>query len=504
MKLISNLAEIDRRTTLEFGISSLALMEHAGRAVADAALSRGILDPHILILCGPGNNGGDGLVCARFLWDAGYHRLQVVLLNSPKTPDAQENLKKLQGTRCPIAEKLEDEFIAQADIIVDALFGSGLNRPLGGLVGLWIHAIQDNPKRRQQWVLAIDIPSGIDSRTGQALGAAIQADATVTFGTSKPGLYLGQGKANSGGDIRIVDIGIPENLIQQDPSKIYLVDANQARSCLPRRDPLGHKYTMGHVLVIAGSKRMPGAAALCSEAALTAGAGVVTLATPESVFSQVQVRSELLRLPLPETSSGELSIKALEAVVPMLERCDAVLMGPGLGDVSDFFKAVLMKLKTLEIPIILDADALNALSKEKKLQLSQNFVVTPHLGEAKRLLKSEDDFSEDLLMTARQLQGLTNATVVLKAASMLSALPNGEYWINPTGNHGMATAGSGDVLAGIVAGLAAQAKHAQPAVLAGMYLHGLAGDLAKQSRSAYAVRAGDLIDYLPQAFLKLV
>jgi len=506
MKLIPNLSEIDRQTTARYGIASTQLMENAGREVMAQVLvamaSRELLDPAILILCGPGNNGGDGLVCARLLWEAGYHRLQVILLSPPTADDARQNLERLRKTKCPINEKLDDALISEADIVIDALFGSGLNRPLAGLVTYWIQAVNTSPQRPSQWVLAVDTPSGIDAGTGKIMGAAIRADATVTFATAKPGLYLGDGRAQSG-QVAIADIGIPDTLIQVDASRVFLLDAAKARQCLPKRNPTGHKYSMGHVLVIAGSKRMPGAAALCSEAALTAGAGVVTLAAPESVFTQIQIRSELLRLPLPENPHGEVTMKVVESVLPALDRCDAVLLGPGLGDVSEFFKALLTRLKTLQVPVVLDADGLNALARERKHTLNAQFIVTPHLGEAGRLLKTDANLAEDLLASAQQVQQDTQAIVVLKSATSLVALPEENVWINNTGNHGMATAGSGDVLAGIIAGLAAQSKNAESAALAGVYLHGLAGDLAMHARTAYCVRAGDITDYLPQAFQQL-
>jgi NAD(P)H-hydrate epimerase len=565
MKLIANLGEIDRKAIRQAGIPADVLMENAGRRVAEAVMTAVSPVKTGVILCGPGNNGGDGFVCARLLNQAGFRQLTVVYTGSHYRAEALLHFEALMQCSVTVIQARTQRELAlraleDADFVVDALFGSGLARPVQGLEAELVMALNqrrsdfahhsgkpgpESPDWSRPQVLAVDLPSGIDGATGQCLGVAVKADVTVTFAAAKPGLYLYPGKACAG-RVQLADIGIPAALLDEDESSLRLMSAEQARAWLPPRLPDSHKGTFGHVLVLAGSRTMPGAAILCAEAAMSAGAGLVTLAAPRAVFEQCPLMPEIMRHPLPD--ADYLTPAGLAAVEALLshDRYDALLLGPGLGREEDTVRAILSLFESLRkrlIQVIADADALYALGRAD-LRLGQNFILTPHVKECARLLQVEADaVSADLPEAARQAQRRYACAVVLKSAATLAALPAfdpgfaafepasrpetgkesgcqpsfipgscaeppGErQWISPLGNPGMATAGSGDVLAGIIAALAAQ-RHAQglspfPAAPLGVYLHGLAGDAAAETLSPYAMRASDITRHLPRAFKAL-
>lgn len=516
MKLIPNLSEIDRKATQQGGISAATLMENAGLQVALAIqahckpVKRGVL------LCGPGNNGGDGFVCARKLYQAGFHALTVIYTGKQYQQEALANFEHIligmpiQVINAHEQPALATEQLAQADFVVDALFGSGLSRPITGIEAQLVEAVQQARATRPHppWVIAVDLPSGIDGATGQILGRAVMADTTVTFATAKPGLYLYPGKAHAG-SVSVVDIGIPQGFIEEDESPVHLITREAARQWLPKRLPDSHKYNHGHVLVIAGSRTMPGAAVLCAESAMKAGAGLVTLATPTSVFEQIPLMPEVIRLPLPDANGlGSASVNTIQEVLAA-KRYNTVIIGPGLGQAPETTAAILTLLavlKQLELAVVVDADGLNALSTNP-LPLTERFILTPHVGECARLLKADSTaILSDLLAAARQAQQQYQAHVILKSASTVVATLEAPplCWISPTGNPGMATAGSGDVLSGILGALAAQC-HAQQQPLAqaaplGVYLHGLAGDATAETLTPYGMTASDITRHLPQAF----
>jgi hydroxyethylthiazole kinase-like uncharacterized protein yjeF len=528
MKLIPNLADIDRKTILQAGIPAETLMENAGTRVAEAVLAACKPNQIGVILCGPGNNGGDGFVCARKLHQNGYGNLSVIYTGAAYKAETLSNLEQLMMLPVKMFNAREQlgltlEQITKADFIVDALFGSGLARPIAGLEAKLIQEINE---RRQYTlrpgVLAVDIPSGIDGASGQKLGIAVEADATITFAAAKPGLYLYPGKAHAG-QVSIVDIGIPPELIAEDESPIRLIDRKTARCWLPSRNPDSHKYSYGHLLVIAGSHHMPGAAVLCAEAAMSSGAGLVTLAAPTQVFEHVPLMPEIIRRPLPDREHiGHHSLPAIQEALAS-GKYNAVLLGPGLDLQSEtvlFVWELLAHLEALNVPVVMDSDALNALSlmndetyQPKKHRqgkvLGPRFILTPHVGECRRLLQwDKSDVAEDLLKSSRSAQEVWNANVVLKSATTTIATTDGLLWISPTGNPGMATAGSGDVLSGLIAAMAAQ-LHAQDmpiwqAATLGVYLHGLAGDAAAAERTPHAMRASDITRHLPNAFKVLL
>jgi hydroxyethylthiazole kinase-like uncharacterized protein yjeF len=515
MKLIPNLKEIDRKAVLA-GISAEALMNNAGRAVAEAILRHGGKRTQGVILCGPGNNGGDGFVCARYLHQEGITKITVVYTGTAYKNEALRHFERLMLLPVEVVNAAQQTAIAmarirQADFIVDALFGSGLGRDLQGLERQLVEAVNDHRRHSGCLVWAVDLPSGVDGATGQTLGVAVEADETTTFAAAKPGLYLQPGKA-AAGEVHIADIGIPSRLLEEDESPFRLITRELAKSWLPERRPDSHKYNYGHVLIIAGSRRMPGAAVLSAEAAVNSGAGLVTLAAPEAVFQQTMLIPEVMRLPLPQTEY--LTEEALvQYVLPALEegRFNTVVLGPGLGQerqTADAILRLLAFLKAGTLSVIVDADALNAVSKAK-IQFSDRFILTPHIGEAARLLGVEkQSILANLPESARLLRKQYKAQIVLKSASTVVADDQDLLWISPTGNPGMATAGSGDVLSGFLAAQVAQA-HAQAkplgkAALLAVYLHGLAGDEAASNVTQYAMRASDITYHLPDAFRKLL
>ncbi len=528
MKLISNLAHIDKQAIEELGIPGLLLMEEAGRQVAEAVMSVLDIDKNnkndkgasIVIFCGPGNNGGDGFVCARklVLLDKNS-RITVIHATSAKAyhGDAKTNFDLLKHYPINIVhaeDTITDEIealILNADVLVDALFGSGLDRPIDSksMAGQIIETVNNQSLETQSTasIVAIDIPSGISGETGQVLGSPIKADLTISFATGKPGLYLPPGKHYSG-LVEVVDIGIPQHLIDKDPSFFRLTTQESVISSLPQRKPDSHKYSTGCLMIIAGSKTMPGAAQLSAEAALSSGAGLVILASPDSVFDQLQLMPEIVHLPLPESKDGVLTPSAIPVILKNIQekKCRAIALGPGLGQSSethDFIHQLLPEIKKLKLPIVIDADGLNALAhKGLKEELDEKFtILTPHVGECARLLKRPaSDIENDLLRAANDTQEVWACHVVLKSSTVVTAQRKGNIWLNPTGNAGMATAGTGDVLTGIIASLAAQGISPEQAATCGAYLHGLAGDLAAEELSPQAMKASDITRYLPQAF----
>ncbi len=546
-KLIPSLKDIDRLAIEEYGIPGLTLMETAGGMVAryichylqentvgdevnNAYLNRANsssntpawMDLPIVILCGPGNNGGDGFVVARHLAREGFTHIHVLHTTDNYSGDAKtnfEHLSDLAGVHLQHVETLNPNIITLlegASVIVDGLLGSGLSRNVEGVYGELIHSINTLQTWDKLHVIAIDIPSGVDGANGHIWGDALNADITITFATGKPGLYLGDGKRHAG-LVQIVDIGIPEPLIENDMSPISLLDNQAIQSWLPNYPQDAHKYMLGHVLVIAGSPDMPGAAHLVSESALRCGAGVVTLATTEKTFHSLHLPPELLRITLPEDPAQQLA--TLVERTKNFERIDAIAIGPGLGQQPEFQRFIKQLLNHIatetKLPVVLDADGLNALAKacpastpstqEDKTpdsegwKLPENMIFTPHLGEATRLL-GHPVTSGSLIQGAHGLQHAFGQTIVLKSASTLIATRDQQFWVNPTGNPGLATAGSGDVLTGMITGLLARGLTCEQAAGCGVYLHGLAGDYAAQELTPYTMTAGDLLDYFPDAF----
>lgn len=484
------------------------LMEIAGRGAAEVAFKMWEEQPgHIAVFCGRGNNGGDGLVVARYLSLWGAPVKAYIVSNSPpqdpekpcmNTDESNTNWRIASELGIEIAPLQEDfdNAISNSCLIVDALLGTGLDREVQGVYKEAIDAIN----RSGRPVFAVDLPSGINSDTGGVMGAAVRADRTVTFGYLKPGLLQHPG-ATLCGDLSCVDIGLPE-LAEGDT--VHLTTADYVRMMLPSRAENSHKGTFGTVLVIAGSINYFGAAMLASETALRAGAGLSMLAAPKSLVPHLPPGEVIYQL-LPETPDITISSTAIKQISEHLEKATAVIVGPGLTQNEDtvkFVYEVLHLIADAGKPCLVDADGLNAiaLAPEKFPQNARDFVLTPHPKELSRLLKnSVAEVQEDRIASARHAASRFGCSVVLKGSRTVIGAADGDVYINPTGNAGMATAGAGDVLSGIIGGLLAQKMDSFDAAVCGVYIHGLAGDAAAEDLGEAGIIAGDISRAVPIA-----
>ncbi len=494
--------DADRQTVEDLGVPSIVLMENAGRQVVAAmhATYNDVIDRRISILCGRGNNGGDGLVVARILWHQGV-QVKVFLLAQEDTlsPDAQINYRIARRLSLPVVEvhdssAWEDASIDALDceLLVDAILGTGIGRALEGFLKVVVADVNasDVP------VVSVDMPTGLLTDDSGVAGDAITADVTVTLATPKPSLLLPPADAWAG-DLVIADIGIPKSVIERIPGpRLSLLTADDIREIMPVRPQSAHKGQFGHILIVAGSLGKSGAAALAGRAALRSGAGLVTVATPESVVDIVTAATpECMTLPLPVTSDGTLSAAALQCLIDF--ECDVIAAGPGLGNAPGVVSVVRGLLNRPSTPIVLDADALNVLATEPDVLdgNKRKIIITPHPGEMSRLIASSvGDVQNNRLGVAQRFAIDHRLHVVLKGARTIITDPEGNAWLNLTGNPGMATAGVGDVLTGVIAAWLAQTGRPDVACQLGVYLHGLAGDLASHEHGEVALIASDLID----------
>jgi hydroxyethylthiazole kinase-like uncharacterized protein yjeF len=504
----------DRLATERYGVPSLLLMENAGRGAVDA-LER-VLGPvarrRIAVVCGKGNNGGDGFVVARHLLGRGA-RVSTWLVGraGEVQGDARVNLDALQRAGEGVAEAADpagEAFgrlratLADADIVVDALLGTGVRGPATGAIAAAIEAIN----AADRLVCALDMPSGLPSDGEAVAGSVVRARVTVTFGLPKLGLALPAGSVHAG-RVEIADLGIPRAWLAEGVPTA-LLEAADVRAVLPLRPVDAHKGTYGHLLVVAGSVGRTGAAVLTCLGALRAGTGLVTCATPSSQQPVVAARlSEAMTELLPETASRTLSAKAVERVLELLSRMDAVALGPGVGLDPETQAAVQILVRDVERPMVVDADALTALAGRPGIcrDAPAPRLLTPHPGEAARLLGcGVPEVQADRIASARRLAAESGAIVALKGARTVVAGPDGRVALNPTGNPGMATGGTGDVLTGVAGGLLAQGVTPSAALSAAVYLHGLAGDLAAESRGEVGLVAGDVADAIPAAIRRIL
>jgi hydroxyethylthiazole kinase-like uncharacterized protein yjeF len=507
--------EIDDRTIRKYKIAGQTLMENAGRAVADQAEammgSGGMgLDSKVCIVCGTGNNGGDGFVAARHLLERGFPTL-VFLSGRAKgiKGAALANYKKLQKTGIRVIEVLTPKSLdnlkkslAESRLAIDAIFGTGFRGQLEKITAGIINIINDSGVL----VLSVDIPSGVDGETGRVEGQAVRADVTVTLGLLKTGLLFYPGKAQAG-KVVITEIGFPARAINEQKVIIKLTDGDLIKGWLANRKPDAHKGSCGTVMVLAGSAGMTGAACLAAESALRSGAGLVYLGIAESLNDIIETKlTEVITKPLPETRDRTLALPGLDRILKLMAKADSALIGPGLSTHPETMELVQNIIWELRIPVVLDADGLNAVSSRAELlNFVPQLILTPHYGELARLIKAElSAIKSNPLKYAAAAAKTFNQIVVLKGAPTVTALPDGMCWINSTGNSGMATAGAGDVLAGLISGLLAQGLSAERAAVLGVYLHGLAGDLAAEEKTEFCMLAGDILEKLPAAYKKLM
>jgi hydroxyethylthiazole kinase-like uncharacterized protein yjeF len=524
----AQMREADRLTTERYGIPGLQLMENAGRAIAGflAEKFEGLSRQKIVLLCGKGNNGGDGLVVARLLKELGCSP-QVILFCSPGAMegDAAVNVKRWQqglGELRAVASEAEwesaREALQDAGLIVDALLGTGLRGPVEGLLARVIADINAARARRRDTrsaptIVAVDTPSGLASDAQDFGGPIVQADFTVTLTAPKMGQLVSP-RAASCGVLVVRDIGTPPELLESDPHlKLHWLEPGEFRPLPLARDPASHKGSYGHALIVAGSLGKSGAAVLAARAALRAGAGLVSVATPLEVLPIVAGgMPEMMTVPLAATEAGTASLRSFDygKFLEATKGKSVLAMGPGLSthpETQQFIRAV---VEQSELPLILDADALNAyagVADHLNQRRAPAIALTPHPGEMARLLGG----------TAREVQARRldvaldaalrwRAHVVLKGFHSILATPSGHAYVNTTGNAGMATGGTGDALTGILAGLTAQfGIEDWPRVLGmGVYLHGLAGDIAAARVGQAPLVATDLIEAIPEAYAKVL
>ena len=500
--------EIDQRAMTEFAIPGLVLMENAGLRVVQAVLEKmpAIQGRTVTVFAGRGNNGGDGLVAARHLFNLGAE-VKVLLLDSPEkiTGDAAVNLDiwRKMGQKVYTVTQKDDFnavrlFLVKTDLIIDAIYGTGFKGAVKEYAGRIIEAINASEKP----VVAVDLPSGVEADTGSVSGPCIRAGVTVTFGLPKVGLLLEPG-AGYVGELRVVDISLPGVLLTDERISLNLISQSLVRGWLPFRPSSSHKGDYGRVLVIGGSIGMAGAACLAAAAAARAGAGLVTLAVPEGIYIPVASKlTEVMVAPVPQTGEGTLSREALPVLKGLLERSDVLALGPGLSTNPQTAEAVRKLVSLTRLPTVLDADGLNALAgyTDGLKKAGRALVLTPHPGEMARLAGiTTAEVQRERLKTARHWSSEWGVVLALKGARSIVAGPDGRAYINSTGNPGMASGGSGDVLTGIIAGLLAQGMEAALAAAAGVYLHGLAGDMAARDKGMMGIIAGDILDSLPEA-----
>jgi NAD(P)H-hydrate epimerase len=507
--------EADRRTIEEVGLPGLVLMENAGGAVARVIEERYPRARRPLVLCGRGNNGGDGFVAARRLL---AREPEVVLLGTRDEVkgDAAVHLRVFERSGGRVDEVADEEAFARVrerasapPLVVDAILGTGMRDKPGGLLAAAIEqvaawALAGSP------VVAVDIPSGLRADSAVFEAPCALASVTVTFGAAKPALVLPPA-CDRVGELVVADIGIPARVLGEVAPRLFLLEPADAARCYPPRPAWAHKGSFGHVLVIAGSTGKSGAAILTALGALRAGAGLATVGTPAAALPLVAAaRPEIMTEPLADGLGGVLSAQALKRALALARDRDVVVLGPGLGQDAGTREFVRTFVPQCPAPLVVDADGLNALTAAGAptgpLELIKRplpTIVTPHPGEMARLASLDTSVVlKRRLETAREFAEASGAVVVLKGQRTLVAEKGGRAAVNPTGNPGMATGGAGDVLAGVIGALFCR-QDAWTAATAGAYLHGLAGDRAVLSRGEAGAVAGDILEALPEAILAL-
>jgi len=509
MKIVSaaEMREIDRVTSEQFGVPSVTLMENAGTAVADFAAAQWPTAKRIGVICGKGNNGGDGFVAARKLKEAG-REVHVLLLAqlSEVHGDAAQMFSKLpvkpliaNSTAELVADPAQQVF--DCDVLIDAILGTGFRPPVSGS---YAEAIQHLNKRSSP-VLAVDIPSGADADVmGEQTGAVARADGIVTFTAPRPAHVFG---GLTQGVTRVAPIGSPEEAIRSS-LQLNLITARDVAPLIAPRRAAANKGNFGHALIVGGSLGKAGAAAMAGISALRVGAGLSTVATPKSVLSTVAgFHPEVMTEPLLETAEGAIAQTALGPISNLAAGKSVIAIGPGISRNSETSELVRELVRKRNIPLVLDADGLNAFEQHRD-ELngdSSPLVLTPHPGEMARLTGlTIPAIQRDRIEVARTYAREHKLVLVLKGHRTLVASPNGEVWVNTTGNPGMATGGTGDILTGMVAGFIAQnSDRVLEAVCAAVHLHGLAGDVARETLGEHSLIATDLLTALPKAFFQL-
>ena len=512
----AQMREADRVTVEERGVPGLVLMENAGARVYELLehCFAPLREQHIVVLCGKGNNGGDGFVVARQIATrVGRERMKVVLLSNPERLKgaAAANFRALQGVDvepdvAPDAAAWREILpqLTPATVVVDALLGTGLRGPAEGLFAEVIGDVNESFPHAK--VVTVDMPSGMPSDTGDPFEPTMRADYTVTF-TAPKASQVFLPNCEGSGDLTVASIGTADSVLEAlDGPTLALVEPSDVGALFAPRERSTHKGSYGHALVIAGSGPKPGAALMAGTAALRAGAGLVTVATAASAAPAiVSDRPELMTLPIDELEDGSIGVSAFDP--GWLDGKTVVAIGPGLGTGTENRELVARVMCEVTTPLVVDADGLTALAQIDDWQAASELVVlTPHPGEMARLMgRSNAEVQAERVEVARSLAREKGVYVVLKGFRTLIAGPNGDVLVNPTGTPAMAKGGSGDILTGMMAGFLAQFPKQPPAVViaAAVYLHGLAGELATVVRGEQTLAATDLLDYLPGAIRRV-
>jgi NAD(P)H-hydrate epimerase len=517
MKVVTaaEIREIDRITIEELGIPSLTLMELAGVTAARHICKR-YSPQKTVILCGGGNNGGDGLVIARELSNNYGFDVKVIMMSEPQSPDCKSQyiIARNFGIDIVIKTAIDHSDISDA-LIIDAIVGTGLNKPIENHLLSAINLIN-----LCKDVVSIDIPSGISSDTGQVFGLGVKAGMTVTFGLPKIGQLMFPGRERCG-ELVVENIGLPKRLLESSEIKCELLDRDYIRTKIPKRQDNSNKSNYGHVLIIGGASGKTGAGIMTSRASLRSGSGLVSLGVPISLINVYQGNAvEQMVLTLRDNGMGGFSKDCLSQIYEFIDKSGSVIViGPGMGVDSDTIEIVTSLIRNSSVPLIIDADGINCISTirhEERLELLKGakapIILTPHTGEMARLLsKDKDDFRKlctnieaERLDIARAFSKESGVVLVLKGASTVISSPDCTTYINITGNSGMASGGSGDVLAGMIASFLGQGVSPVEASQIGVYLHGLSGDISADIKSKYCMTASDIIENISLAIKKTI
>ena len=497
---VAEMRNMDKTAIEKYGIKDELLMENAGQAAYSVILTElGITGKSFAVICGVGNNGGDGLVIARKIHSMGGKARVIILSDPAKYKGAAKlNYEVARKINLPLQsfesiEQVKNE-LARADAIVDAIFGTGLDREVGGHYRDVIEAIN----RSEKPVFAVDIPSGINGDTGKVMGCAVRADFTITFGLPKLGNLLYPG-FDYGGMLYVTHISFPAELHTNDSLKIQV----NVPSRLPERDPAGHKGTFGDVLFIAGAASYFGAPYFSALSFMKAGGGYARLAAPKSITPFIANKgSEIVFAPQAETVAGSIARKSKQDLLALVEKVDMVVMGPGLSLEEETQQLVRELTVEIQKPLLIDGDGITAIAGQIDLikNRTEPTILTPHLGEMSRITgKSIREIDENKIEILQQTSSELNAFIVLKGAHSLIGCPGGHVSINLSGNSGMATAGSGDVLTGTIAAMYGLGLPIREAVMTGVFIHGFSGDLVAEAKGEDGMTAQDILNYLPHA-----
>ncbi|MFH1448821.1 MAG: NAD(P)H-hydrate dehydratase [bacterium] len=509
---VNQMYEIDKMATEKYFMPSIILMENAGIKSIESLhqLFPDLKFKKVAVFVGPGNNGGDGLVIARHLFNQDISVEVFLMMDEEKAKGiAETNLKIVKSLKIPIRkansienfQKEKDELFS-FDLIIDAILGIGGKERLSDHFVEIINCLNSLKKP----IISLDIPSGINGDSGKLLGTSIKATYTFTFGLPKIGMFLSPG-INYLGKLLILDLGFPKDLLKDPNLCLNYLEKEDISLLLPKRLKDDHKGRCGKIFLLAGSRGMTGAATLSSQAALLTGSGIVTLGIPESLNSIMEVKlTEVMTHPIPETPLGSFSYKGYSTIMNLISKFQSIALGPGIGREKETIKLIHNLVESINIPMVIDADAIFALAEKPEIlkKAKAPVIITPHSGELAHFLKTKiEDILINRIFYAQKVALEYNLVLVLKGTNTIIATPTGEVFINSTGNPGMASPGMGDVLTGIIGGFLAQGLNALEASKLGVYLHGLSGDIALKERGELSLIASDVLNDIPQAIKHL-